>query len=80
MNLLLEAFWEPDHSSLQEQLTSTGIALVPFTAEIATTAARPPFHHNDRFHRGLVATALHLAMPIVSFDRLLGHYAGVEVC
>lgn len=76
----LAAFWEPDHASLHEQLTATGLALVPFTAEIATTAARLPLHHKDPFDRGLVATSLHLALPIVSFDRLVGQYEGVEVC
>jgi PIN domain nuclease of toxin-antitoxin system len=77
---LLTPFWEPDHPSLAAQLTASGMTLVSFTAAAATRAARLPMHHKDPFDRGLIATAQHLDMPILSFDRMLTLYAGVDVC
>jgi PIN domain nuclease of toxin-antitoxin system len=76
---LLPAFWEPDHPSLQAELEATGVSLVPFTAEMATRAARLPMHHKDPFDRALVATALTLSAPIISFDRQLARYEGVDL-
>jgi PIN domain nuclease of toxin-antitoxin system len=76
---VLPAFWEPAHASLQEELEGAGISLVPFTAEMATRAARLPMHHKDPFDRALIATALTLNAPIISFDRQLARYEGVDL-
>ncbi len=76
---LLAPFWEPEHASLESQLTASGILLVPFTAAMATKAARLAPHHHDPFDRGLVATALDLGLHIISYDRALSRYEGVVV-
>ena len=75
----LERYWEPQHASLQEQLLAAKMTLVPFTAEMATRAARLPLHHKDPFDRALIATALDLNAPIISFDRQLARYEGVDL-
>jgi PIN domain nuclease of toxin-antitoxin system len=76
----LPRYWEPDHASARDQLMAAGIDLVDFDAAMATRAARLPPHHNDPFDRGMIAAALILALPIISFDRMLRHYDGIEVC
>ena len=76
---LLERYWEPQHASLEDQLFAAKMTLVPFTAEMATRAARLPMHHKDPFDRALIATALTLNAPIISFDRQLARYEGVDL-
>jgi len=75
----LERYWESQHASLQEQLIAAKMTLVPFTADMATRAARLPLHHKDPFDRGLIGTALHLRLPIISYDRQLARYEGVDL-
>ena len=77
---ILPRYWAPEHANLHEQLEAAGIGLIAFDAAMATRAARLPLHHKDPCDRALIATALQLTLPIISFDRLLGHYEGVEVC
>ncbi len=76
---LLQPYWEPEHASLQDALLHSGIASIPFTADMATRAARLPLHHKDPFDRALIATALDLNAPIISFDRQLARYEGVDL-
>jgi len=75
----VDRYWEPDHTSLEEQIIAAGLTLVPFTGGTATVAARLPPHHKDPFDRGLIGTALHLRLPIISYDRQLARYEGVDL-
>lgn len=76
---VLTAFWEPRHANLVHHLTASRIEVVPFTGELAVDAARLPPHHKDPFDRALIATARRLQLPIISFDRRLARYEGIDL-
>ena len=55
-------------------LTLLTLDLVP-----CATAGQLPWHHSDPFDRLLIATALHLKMPIITSDQTMPNYPGVQV-
>lgn len=51
---------------------------LPLDSELCTRAARLPHHHRDPFDRFIIASALHLRVPVVTVDPKFLAY-GVEV-
>ena len=48
---------------------------VPVSAELFSQAVHLPEHHTDPFDRLIISTALALACPIVTYDRLFDAYS-----
>jgi PIN domain nuclease of toxin-antitoxin system len=62
---------------VREALALPRVALVPLSVEIAIEAAQLSKVHGDPGDRIIVATALHLGMPLVTKDRRLRRHAGL---
>jgi PIN domain nuclease of toxin-antitoxin system len=55
------------------------LTVLPFTANHASWFFDLPLHHKDPFDRMLIATALAEGVPIISGDRQLSRYKGLNV-
>lgn len=67
-------FDRPLQQFLAEQLSASGISLLPIEFRHVMRVAQLPFHHRDPFDRLLAAQALEEGLPLVSADAAFDPY------
>lgn len=59
---------------LAEYVRDSGFAVLPISADHATTASALPLHHRDPFDRMLIGQALVEGLTVMTRDRVFGAY------
>jgi PIN domain nuclease of toxin-antitoxin system len=67
-------FDRPLPQFITEQLSASGISLLPIDFRHVMRVSHMPFHHRDPFDRLLTAQAMEESMPIISADAQLDRY------
>ncbi len=65
---------KPPETFFREQLTDSGIGLLPIEIKHAAQVSALPLHHRDPFDRLLIAQSLTEGIPLVSADAALDAY------
>jgi PIN domain nuclease of toxin-antitoxin system len=64
---------------LHATLAESGLQLLSIELHHAVTAAALPHHHSDPFDRIMIAQAIEERLILISTDRTLPRYAGLQV-